>query len=96
MSTGDTSQACSFVPACHFLPQSALPEWLALTSAHVRAGHRSDLSRLRALAGSQLAALRKDLKELKDTCRASLGEMAAYATQTMEKVRMHMTLVVRV
>ncbi|GIL58406.1 hypothetical protein Vafri_13541, partial [Volvox africanus] len=67
--------------------KSALPEWLELATARLAARHRTELSRLRGVLGGQLAALRRDLREMKSSCHATMAEAAAQAEETLQQAR---------
>ncbi|GLC41512.1 hypothetical protein PLESTB_001003200 [Pleodorina starrii] len=67
--------------------KSALPEWLELATARLAARHRTELSRLRGLLGGQLAALRRDLRDMRASCKEALVEQAQQAADTLEQAR---------
>ncbi|KXZ50303.1 hypothetical protein GPECTOR_17g942 [Gonium pectorale] len=67
--------------------KSALPEWLELATARQAASHRTELSRLRGLLGGQLAALKRDLRELKTSCTQQLGDAAQQAGEALQRAQ---------
>ncbi|EFJ48246.1 hypothetical protein VOLCADRAFT_90943 [Volvox carteri f. nagariensis] len=66
--------------------KSALPEWLELATARLSARHRTELSRLRGTLGGQLAALRRDLRDMKASCHATLADTAAAAEEALQQL----------
>ncbi len=67
--------------------QVSLPEWLELATARLAARHRTELSRLRGVLGGQLASLRRDLRDMKAACAASLADAGQQAEETLQQVR---------
>ncbi|KAG2452448.1 hypothetical protein HYH02_002690 [Chlamydomonas schloesseri] len=67
--------------------KTSLPEWLDLATARAAARQRGELARLRGLLGGQLVAVRRDLAELRGSCRATLADAASQAADSLQQAQ---------